>query len=358
MSHTAPADPATPARDSATAPAAGTPEVPVGWRARLGWQGLHYPIPPEANTLPYMLGGITFFGILLLIATGILLDQGYDPAPLSAHDSLVYMVGRVPLGAWIRGLHYWAASLVLVSAVLHLVRVFRARAYRPPREIQWWLGATLLLLLFALAFTGTVLRGDQEGIEALAHAIAGGRLVGGPGALLAPDFAPSTTLLARMHAFHVSALPLLLLALLGGHFWLVRTLGIRSEAAPARPFASHLRRLTGVALLLYAALGVLAWLAPPPLGYAGVQGAEVTKPFWPFLWIYAAENGLGLGGMILAPAILFAFIFLLPLLDRRGSASRRPLWLTALAVLLLAAWVGALLYGALGPRKAHLGMGM
>lgn len=326
-------------------------------RERLAWEGLEYPVAPTANRLPYMLGGITFFGVALLFATGIAMDQVYDPSPVAAHDSVVYLVTRVPLGAWLRGLHWWATSVVLSTVFLHLGWVFWRRSYVRPRELTWWSGAGLLLLLLALAFTGTVLRADQEGGEALAHAVAGAELVGPIGAPLMPGFVRSAALLTRLHAAHTSLLSIALLALLGLHFWLIRYLGIRAEEARTSRFPEHLRRLAGLGLLVWAGIGLLAVLFPPGLGYPAIEGVEVTKPYWPFLWIYAAENLMGLWGMIAAPAALFGFLFLVPLLDRRPEerGGRRP-WVLVLGIALGALLVGALVYGALAPQVQHLGM--
>ncbi len=319
---------------------------------RLALQALKYPVPPIANRLPYLLGGLTFVGILVLIATGLVMDQFYDPSPAGAHDSIVYLVGVVPLGRWIRGLHYWSATFVTMSSTAHLGYVFWRRSYQRPREVTWWAGVLLLLLIFALVFTGTVLRADQEGTEALAHAVEGARLAGTPGAVLTPDFTRSTSLISRLHSAHVSLLPILLLAVLGLHFWLIRHLGIHSTEPRTVPFARHLRRLTGLGLLAFAALGVAAaWLAPG-IGYPGVAGTEVTKPFWPFLWIYAAENLVGIWGMVIAPVILFGFLVLVPALDR--GADRRPRWLTAMALLLLTLWAGGIVYGFFAPQMAHI----
>jgi ubiquinol-cytochrome c reductase cytochrome b subunit len=329
------------------------PASPLG--QRLAWSALEYPIAATANRLPYMLGGLTFFGIVLLVVTGLVLDQYYDPTPLGAHDSMVYILTRVPLGTWLRALHYWGASLVLVSVVLHLLYVFRRRSYLPPREITWWSGVTMLLLLFLFAFTGSVLRADQEGGEALAHAIAGAELVGAVGAPLTPDFAPSTSLLARLHAAHVSLLPLALFAVLGLHFWLIRYLGINATEGKTALFTTHLRRLSGFGLLLMAGLGLLALVFPPGLGFEAMAGVEVTKPFWPFLWIYAVENTIGVWGMILAPLVLFAFLFLVPVLDKRID-TQRPRWFLALAIVVLALFGAAFVYGIFAPRIQHLGM--
>jgi quinol-cytochrome oxidoreductase complex cytochrome b subunit len=329
--------------------------VPGGdLRERLAWGALDYEIAPTANRIPYMLGGLTFFGIVLLFATGLFLAQFYDSSPLGAHDSTVYIVTRVPLGYWIRGLHYWASAVVLVSVTGHVVWVFSRRSYRKPRELTWWSGVAMLALLFALVFTGTVLRSDQEGGEALAHAVAGAQLVGPMGAPLTPGFAPSTTLLARLYTAHVSLLPLALVGLLGLHFWLIRYLGIHADEPRTRRFPQHLLRLTGLALLLYAGIAALGALFPPGIGFPAIEGVEVTKPYWPFLWIYAAENAMGLWGMIVSPAALFAFLVAVPVLDRGGS--RRARWLSTLAAVVLAALLGALAYGALAPKVQHLGM--
>lgn len=303
-----------------------------------------------------MLGGLTFSGILVLIVTGVLLDQFYNPSPVGAHDSIQFIMTRVYLGNWLRGLHYWAASLVLVTVFLHMSFVFWRRSYRRPREITWWAGVALFLVLFALALTGTVLRADQEAIEALAHAVAGAGLVGPAGLPLSPDFAPSTTLQSRMHSAHVSLLPLLMLGLVAVHFWLIRHLGIHSHEPKTSRFSQHLPKLAGYALLLFALAGILAAFFPPGIGYPPVEGVEVTKPYWPFLWIYAVENLVGIGGTILAPLLVFGFLLLVPLLDRPRPDGRRPRWLTVTALVLLALYVGGIIYGAFARQQQHLGM--
>jgi ubiquinol-cytochrome c reductase cytochrome b subunit len=324
---------------------------------RLAWGALRYPIPPSANRLPYMLGGLTFAGLMVLIATGVVMDQFYDPSPLAAHDSIVYLVTGIRFGSWIRGLHYWGATVVLVSVGCHLYWVLWRRSYVRPREVTWWSGVLLLALVVALTFTGTVLRADQEGTEALAHAVAGGQLVGALGLVVSPEFARSTTLLSRVHSAHVSLLPLGLLALLGGHFWLIRHHGIHAVEPKTSVFTRHLQKLTGYAVLLVAAIGTLAFAFPPGIGYPGVEGIEVTKPFWPFLWIYTFENSIGLWGMLLAPAFLLAFLLVVPLVDRRPDESGgRPRWLFGVFNLVCVLYIAALVYGVFAPVQQHIGM--
>lgn len=335
------------------APAAPPAESRAGVGGRFALHALEYDIPAVANRLPYMLGGLTFVGLIILAVTGVWLDQFYNPDPLAAHASVVYTVSSAPLGAWVRALHYWAACVVLVSALSHLVYVFWRRSYVRPREVTWWSGVLLLVLVAALTFTGTVLRADQEGGEALAHAVAAAELLGPLGAPLSRDFAASTSLLVRLHNAHVSLLPLLLAATIALHFWLIRHLGISATGPSRAVFSAHLRRLAGFGLVGLAALSLLAALVPPALGHRAVEGVEVTKPFWPFLWIYTLENTIGLWGMIIGPAVLVGFLVAVPLLDR---GRERPAWLTGLAAALLAAFLGALVYGYFAPQMQHIGM--
>ena len=323
---------------------------------RFALHGLEYPIAPTANRLRYMLGGLTFFGILLLIVTGVLLDQFYNANPIAAHDSILYIVTKVPLGDWLRGLHYWGASIVLVTVFLHMSYVFWRRSYVRPREVTWWAGVALFLVLFAMAFTGTVLRADQEGGEALEHAVAGAGMSGPLGAVLSPDFTTSTSLLSRLHSLHVSLLPMILIALVALHFWLIRNHGINATEPKTSVFAQHLPKLTGYALFLMGLAGTLAAFFPPGLGYPSVAGVEVTKPFWPFLWIYVVENTMGMVGMIAAPIIIFGFLFIVPLIDRPREGHGRPRLVMALALVLLALYVGGIIYGVFAPHKQHLGM--
>jgi ubiquinol-cytochrome c reductase cytochrome b subunit len=325
-------------------------------RERLALDGLDYPIPPTANRLAYMLGGLTFSGILILVVTGILLDQYYNPSPVAAHDSLIYIMTRVPLGFWIRGLHYWAASIVLVSVFLHMSFVFWRRSYLRPREVTWWAGVALFMVLFALAFTGTVLRADQEGGEALEHAIVGARMTGPVGFLLSPDFTQSTTLLSRLHSAHVSLLPIAMIGLVALHFWLIRSHGINSTEPRSSRFSEHLPKLTGYALLVLGLAGTLAAFFPPGIGYPSVEGVEMTKPFWPFLWIYSVENTWGMWGMIIAPVVIFGFLFIIPLVDRPKEGHPRHGLLTASSLVMLALYVGMIIYGAFAPQKQHMGM--
>jgi quinol-cytochrome oxidoreductase complex cytochrome b subunit len=321
---------------------------------RLALHGLDYRVPAKANRLDFMLGGLTLVALTVLAVSGIVLTQYYNPTPLGAHGSVRYMITDVPLATLLRDMHVWSASLAVMLVFAHLVAVFWRRSFRNPREGLWWSGVLLLALLFGLAFTGTVLRGDQEAVEALAHAVAGADLLGPAGALLQEGFTPSSPLVTRLYAIHVSVLPLALVLLLGLHLWLIRHLGVSAGGTERALFRTHLRRLGGFGLLLVAIVGILSLLAPHALLAPGVEGFELTKPSWEFLWIYAAENLFGMTGMVIAPAVLFGFLAIVPISDRAvgtlATATR------VLGVVLFVALVAAIVYAAVTPGQVHLGM--
>jgi ubiquinol-cytochrome c reductase cytochrome b subunit len=343
------------AADEAAHPAGEVAHLSAG--TRLGLRGLDYAIPSGALRWPYFLGGLTAFFLLLLIVTGIYLAQFYNPTASGAHDSVLYIITRAPFGDWVRSLHYWATGGVVLTVTAHLLLVFVRRGYRRPRELTWWAGVAMAAVLFLFIVTGTALRSDQEGVEALAHFVAGGRVSGWLGQFFTPDFTLSVPLLPRIFSLHVSLLPLALVALTLAHFWLIRHLGIHARGERMTTFRRHALRLTGVGLLGWAAVGVLAAVVPAGLGYPGVAGVEITKPMWPVLWVYGLENLLGVRGMVVGPLALLAFLILVPLFDRRDDSDPRGAgWVDGTGAALLLALIVLWLYGTLGAAREHIGM--
>ncbi len=323
---------------------------------RLALRALDYPIPAQANRLDFMLGALTLTGLVVLAVTGIVLTQFYNPAPLAAHDSIRYLITQKPFISLLRDVHVWSASVTLVAVFAHLSAVFWRRGFRQPREGLWWSGVLLLLLLFGLAFTGTVLRADQEAVEALAHAVAGARVAGPLGAPLQPGFTPSSPIITRMYGLHVSLLPIALVSLLALHLWLIRHLGVSATGSARTAFRTHLRPLAGFSLILVAVVTILALVFPASLLAPGVDGFEVTKPFWPFLWIYAAENLFGMRGMLIAPAILFGFLAVAPLSDRNDGIAAAVTKFVGITMFVL--MIVAIIWAAVAPAQQHLDMTM
>ena len=336
---------------------------------RLALHALEYQVPRVTLSLKYMLGGLTAFLLLVLIATGLYLSQYYNPTVTGAHDSVLYLISRAPLGDWIRTVHFLSAGGVVLTVTAHLCYTFWRRSYKKPREVTWWAGVLMAAIIFLLIVTGAALRYDQEGFEALAHFVAGGNLTGVFGRFFTDSFTPSTPLLTRIFGLHTSLLPLVLTALIVLHFWLIRHLGIHTNGAdnPGGPsgvsgaesgvFRAHTTRLAGFGLVLFAALGVLAVLVPEGIGYPPVAGVEITKPFWPVLWVYGLENLLGAWGMILGPAAVFLFLMAVPLLDRGADQTPgKHGWVGWLGVALGIIIVGLWVYGVFGEAREHIGM--
>lgn len=333
---------------------------------RLGLQGLAYPVPTHANSLPYTLGGITFAGFVILIFTGIYLAQFYHPHPADAHASVVYLVTGAPLGDLIRSIHFWTAQIVTLSVILHMLRVLFTGAYKRPREINWYVGLGLLAVTLGLVFTGSVLKFDQEGLEALQHNKEAAEVIGALGSWFSPEFSRSVPLLTRLFNGHATILPLIFGLLIAIHVYLIKQHGISPQVTPdavahstagegESRFDVHIRRLAGYGLLVLAAALLLSLIFPAPLGQLGVAGAEVTKPWWMFVWLFPAEEAWGARALVIVPAVLGLLLALVPVLDRSPylSPSQRKLLLAAAGILLVVIVVSGII-ATLQPVAAHL----
>lgn len=335
---------------------------------RFGLSALAYPVPRHANALAYTLGGVTLGSFLLLVVTGIYLAQLYDPTPAAAHSSVV-QISEATFGSLVRSLHFWLANIFIVTLVLHLLRTFVTAAYKAPREGIWLTGIVLFLLAGGLLFTGTMLKWDQEAQEAFGHNVEIAKLLGIFGFWFSPDFTSSVSLLIRTYVAHVSILPLFLAGVVGVHLLLVKRLKVsplasgtpeeidrRAQNEPSLPFTTHLARIAYWTLIVLGIALVLAALRPAGIGPEGVEGIEITKPPWFFLWLYPFEDWFGLNALIVAPALLVAGLALLPFLDRSRERDprRRSPWI-GLAALVLLAWAALTIYGYVTVPVSHVG---
>lgn len=341
---------------------------------RLGLSVLKYDVPEHANAAAYTLGGVAVVGFAVLVLTGIVLTQFYHPSPDDANGS-VRAIAASPVLGWLRSVHAWTAQVTLGVVLLHLVRVFITAAYKRPRELQWVVGVLLLGVTVAFFFTGTVIKWDEEGSEALRHNDEVANLLSSLGFWFAGPYLSAEHVLVRLYALHVSLLPLALGALLIGHFYLVKhhkiapqmfasfrvlnpPLGVhpREPLEERRvPFRLHLRAVGFYGAAGMAAVALLALAFPAPLGPAPIDGLEVTKPPWPFLWLYGIENYLGIDWLF--PATLFAFAALLavPAVDRvvdRAPEHRK--WVLGLGFAFALVAFGLAFAAALSPVQHHL----
>jgi quinol-cytochrome oxidoreductase complex cytochrome b subunit len=206
----------------------------VGWLdERTGGSGfltgmLFRKVPKGTNWF-YTLGSATLFAFVAQALTGVFLALYYDPSPTQAYGSITHLTNSVFLGEFVRGMHKWGASVMIILIFLHMARTFVFGAYKYPRELNWVIGVVLLILTFVMGLTGYLLPFDQRSFWATIVAnniTATGPLVG---PYLADflrsgaEFGPTT--LSRFYAIHMLLVPGLIIALIGAHLYLVVKLG-------------------------------------------------------------------------------------------------------------------------------------
>ena len=260
-------------------------------------------VPRHRHTLWYYLGGMTLFLFAVQVVTGILLLLYYRPSPGEAFESVQFIMTKVQFGWLVRGIHAWAANLLLFTTMLHMFSTFLLKAYRKPRELTWLTGCLLLFLFLGFGFSGYLLPWNTLAFFATkvgTQMMAAVPLVGN---WLLTFFRGGEEVtgatLTRFFGFHVAIFPALTTAVVTAHLFLVQYFGMsvppaveRSNAnkVPTYPFLPNflLRDLMG----WYIALGVLAALAalfPWELGVKADPFAPTPagiKPEWYFLFLF------------------------------------------------------------------------
>ncbi len=323
----------------------------------------------------YVFGSASLTMFLIQIVTGIGLALVYVPAADKAYESLLYLNYQQPLGWFLRSLHYYAGSGMVVMMLAHMTQVFLHGAYKYPRELTWVLGVFLLICTMGMFFTGQILRWDPDAYWGLAvagsmagrvpvigpwvvHLMLGGEIIGGDS-------------LSRFFALHVFVIPGALIAFLTAHLWLVIKCGVSVPPVPGQlvdprtydaTYHEELKRgvpFFGDAILkdvLFSSLAVIAVVAiaailgpkgptgPPDPTLAGAN----PRPEWPFLWLFgllslsppAVETFI----MLVFPVLVIGLLLLVPFVSNRGerAPSRRPA--AVLFVIVAYTTLGALTY--------------
>ena len=197
-------------------------------------EALYQRVPNFANAFYYCFGGMVFVLIAFQLVTGIFLSFYYVPDatgnPANAYTSVQNLMSQVYLGWLIRGVHFWSSSLLIIMVALHMARVFWTGSYRAPRELNWMVGVTMLLVVLGLSLTGYLLPWDTKAYWATSVTIkvgAGVPLLGNVIKEVAqggPTLGPNT--LQRFFTLHVFILPALIVLLMYVHFRLIRQHGI------------------------------------------------------------------------------------------------------------------------------------
>ena len=190
-------------------------------------------------TYTWGMGGISFFLFMLLLVSGILLMFYYRPAGILAYQDIKDLTFAVTLGGFLRNMHRWSAHLMVVTVILHMVRVFLTGAYKPPREYNWVVGVLLLVMTLFLSYTGYLLPWDQIALWAVtvgAQMGANSPMLGNEGPFRLPFITPSNdarfvliggtvindATLIRFYVLHCIAVPFIFVVFLCVHLWRVR----------------------------------------------------------------------------------------------------------------------------------------
>jgi quinol-cytochrome oxidoreductase complex cytochrome b subunit len=339
-------------------------------------------------------GGISYVLFMVLVVTGVLLALYYRPSVQEAYPSVQHIVSNVAFGWLIRGLHVWAASLIVIMLMLHMARVLFEGAYKPPRETNWTVGLLLLFVVLAFGATGYLLPWDQwaywtvtEVLVAIGSFPLGGNLLA---EALMGDVIVSGATLSRFFSIHVIVLPWASLALLAYHFTLVRRRGIappvggedvkapwRVSAVASREevlkgleeaeqegipfFPNHLLRSFIVTVLVLAVTVSLAALFPRPIGAPADPGTlphELVSTWVPVDVSLALLRYVGIWGFVGFTMLGISFAFI-PLFDRRPERRlrKRPV-VVAIGMIFfvgfVALWLAGRQIGSL-PPSADLG---
>jgi ubiquinol-cytochrome c reductase cytochrome b subunit len=333
-----------------------------------------HPVPRDTASWFYVFGSAALVVFMLQIVTGIMLALIYVPSAGQAWNSLQTLNHSITLGWFIRGLHGWGSDFMVAIVLIHMVQVFLFGAYKYPRELTWMVGVLLLLVTLGMAFTGQVLRFDQDaywglgiGVSIASHVPLMGSwivslMLGGP------IIAGAT--LTRFFALHVFVIPGLLIAFVAVHLLMVIKLGINEWPMPGRivrkaTYVKEYHELTkkdgipfvpaavwkdmffsGAILLAVAACAFYFG----PFGPSGQPDPTIIqtapRPDFFFLWLYAVLSflppSMETPAMLIGPVVVIGGLLLLPFIFGEGEKSwkRRPI--AVLTILLVAVALGTL----------------
>ena len=325
------------------------------WRAHMS----EYYAPKNFNFW-YIFGGLAMLVLVIQIVTGIFLVMHYKPDGAKAFESVEYIMREVPWGWLVRYMHSTGASMFFVVVYLHMFRGLIYGSYRKPRELIWIFGVLIFLTLMAEAFFGYLLPWGQMsywGAQVIVNLFAALPIVGPDLSVwIRGDYVVSDATLNRFFAFHVIALPLVILGLVAAHILALHEVGsnnpdgveikenkdehgIPRDGIPFHPFYTVHDIFWVVVFLMV--FSIIVFFAPEmggyfleynnfipadplktpphiaPVWYFTPYYSILRAMVWPFFWIDAKVWGVVAMG---AATLIF---FFLPWLDRSPVKSIR-----------------------------------
>jgi ubiquinol-cytochrome c reductase cytochrome b subunit len=315
----------------------------------------------------FLLGEIALYSFVVLLLSGTYLTFFFDAsmrevvyegtyAPLrgmemsAAYESTLYLSFDVRGGLFMRQLHHWAALLFVASIVIHLLRIFFTGAFRRPRETNWFIGIALLLLSFAMGFTGYSMPDDLlsgTGLRIVSAIILAIPVVGTwvHWAVFNGDYV-GEFIVGRMYIMHVLIFPAIILALIAVHLLILVKQKHTQFPGPGRTehnvvgnrlFPAFAGKAGGLFFIVFgvcAALGGLVQINPVWLWgpYNPAQVSAASQPDWYVMFLDGSTRlfpawDINLPGnyqipalfwpTLVLPGILFTLLALYPVIERK-----------------------------------------
>ncbi|HEY8684274.1 MAG TPA: cytochrome b N-terminal domain-containing protein [Chloroflexota bacterium] len=324
-----------------------------------------HPVPRSVNWW-YVFGSAVLTAFIIQLVTGIFLAFTYVPSPDHAYSSLDYISHHQFAGNLLRGIHYWGASAMVLLIFIHMSAHFLTGSYKYPRELQWLTGAVLLTLTLGMAFTGQLLRWNQDAYWAIvvgAEQAARTPIIGQWVAqILTAGPAVNGQTLTRMYAIHMLLLPGGLITFISVHIYLVIYKGISEWPVPGKPvdprtywaeyqeilhedgepfFPIGIWRDAVFSLVVILTIGALAIHGATGIGIpANPTTPANPAPDWYLIWYFAILALIPPAStpyvIILAPAVGFGVLFLFPFANKGERHFVRRPW--AVATVFIAAF--------------------
>lgn len=327
---------------------------------------------PKNFNFWYFFGSLALLVLVIQIVTGIFLTMHYKPDAALAFASVEYIMRDVNLGWLIRYMHSTGASAFFIVVYLHMFRGLMYGSYKQPRELLWIFGMLIYLVLMAEAFMGYLLPWGQMsywGAQVIISLFGAVPYIGDSLALwIRGDFVVADATLNRFFAFHVSALPIVLLGLVAAHIIALHEVGsnnpdgvdikknkdsngIPVDGIPFHPYYT-VKDIVGVVVFLFL-FSLVLFYAPEGGGWFlekdnfvpanPLKTPEHIVPVWYFTPFYAILRAVpsffnSQFPGVLAMGLAIVFLFLLPWLDRspvRSIRYRGPLFKTALVLFVI-----------------------